>query len=71
MKKYEFILSIDGVVILNRSGNRLQSVRKRFYRAIRKTANSLDEITKDREIGITFRNDKETKEYKFKIGEIL
>lgn len=45
MKKYEFTLSIDGIVILNRSGNRLRSARKRFYRAIRKTANSLDEIT--------------------------
>lgn len=71
MKKYEFTLSVDGIVILNRSGNRLRSVRKRFYRAIRKAANSLDEVTKDTEIGITFRDDKETHEKKFKIGEIL
>lgn len=71
MKKYEFTLSVDGIVILNRSGNRLRLVKKRFYRAIRKMENTLEQITKDKEIVITFRNDKETKENKFKIGEEL
>ena len=71
MKKYEFTLSVDGILILNRSGNRLRLVKKRFYRAIRKMENTLEQITKDKEIVITFRNDKETKENKFKIGEEL
>lgn len=71
MKKYEFTLSIDGAVIISRTGNRLKSAKKRFYKAIRKMEKALAELTKDKEIVITFRSDKETKENKFKIGEEL